>query len=545
MIEKTFQNPILSGFYPDPSICRVDDDYYMVTSSFVYFPGLPIFHSKDLIHWEQIGHGIERPDQLNYKNCETSLGLWAPSIRYHEGTYYIINTFVSEGREAARDNYIITAKNPAGPWSDPVFIEGADGIDSSLYFDEDGSIWYVGNFICQEALYEGHHGIYLCQLHPETFQFIGERKVIWDGNTTRNKWLEAPHIYKKDGYYYLIVAEGGTFLNHSVMMARSTSIDGFYEPCPRNPILSHRHISPMRDISVTGHADIIETQNHEWWMVLLAVRPYDSDTKLAPADGCGNFHFNLGRETFLVPVKWAEDDWLMVDNANGLVNSHERLPNLPVSYTPLSDPNDDFESDTLSMIWNTIHPPVHPFYSLTERPGFLRLHLLADTLNTQTPKSWQPTQSSPAFVGRRQQHKNCQIKTVMEFIPSSENEEAGLALIQDDRYHYLFTRAQKDGQAILRIAKTENGIYQIIRELPVPNTKKIYLSAQCNTSTYSLYYGCSEREMICAAEDLDAALLSSSVNGGFTGVYLGMYASANGMRSDTCADFDWVHYFQA
>ncbi len=146
MLKNTFKNPLLSGFYPDPSICRVGEDYYLVTSSFVYYPGLPIFHSRDLVHWEQIGHAIHRPDQLDYKNCETSLGLWAPSIRYHEGTFYIINTFVSEGREARRDNYIVTAKDPAGPWSDPVFVEGADGIDSSLFFDEDGSLWYVGNF---------------------------------------------------------------------------------------------------------------------------------------------------------------------------------------------------------------------------------------------------------------------------------------------------------------------------------------------------------------------------------------------------------------
>ena len=156
MLKETYHNPLLPGFYPDPSICRVGDDYYMVTSSFVYYPGLPIFHSRDLVHWEQIGHGIHRPEQLDYKNCETSEGLWAPSIRYHDETYYIINTFVSAGREADRDNYIITAKDPAGPWSDPVVVKGADGIDSSLFFDDDGSLWYVGNYISPDCLYEGN-----------------------------------------------------------------------------------------------------------------------------------------------------------------------------------------------------------------------------------------------------------------------------------------------------------------------------------------------------------------------------------------------------
>lgn len=534
MIRKTFQNPLLCGFYPDPSICRVGEDYYMVTSSFVYYPGIPIFHSRDLIHWEQIGHGIERPDQLDYKNCETSLGLWAPTIRYHKGTFYIINTFVSEGREARRDNYIITAADPAGPWSDPVFVEHADGIDSSLFFDDDDSMWYVGNFICPEALFEGHHGIYLCELDPKTFQFKGERHILWDGNQSRNKWLEAPHIYKKDGYYYLLAAEGGTFVNHSVMMARCSAIDGIYEICPRNPVVTHRHLSPLSDIAVTGHADIVETQNGEWWMVLLAVRPYQNDSPILTTDSCGHFHYNLGRETFMAPVIWDDDGWLRLDNETGLINQEERLPDLPASYVPLADPNDDFESDTLAMIWNTIHPPVTPFYSLSERKGFLRLKLSPDTISEIT---------TPSFVGRRQQHKLCQAKTAMEFAPAAPNEEAGLVLLQDDRFNYIFTMTCKENQTILRVAKTEFGTYSVLKELPVEPAKRIYLSAQCNDTVYCFYYGYSEREMICVSEDLDAALLSSTVNGGFTGTYMGMYASSNGSKSENYADFDWFHYF--
>lgn len=534
MMKRTFQNPLLSGFYPDPSICRVGEDYYMVTSSFVYFPGIPVFHSRDLIHWEQIGHGIERPGQLDYQNCETSLGLWAPTIRYHKGTYYIINTFVSGGREAKRDNYIITARNPAGPWSDPIFVENADGIDSSLFFDDDGSMWYVGNFICPEALFEGHHGIYLCELDPRTFQFKGERRILWDGNQSRNKWLEAPHIYKKDGYYYLVVAEGGTFVNHSVMMARSTSIDGTYEICPRNPVVTHRHLPPLSEISVTGHADIVQTQNGEWWMVLLAVRPYDNGSTIATTDRCGHFHYNLGRETFMVPVIWDDDGWLRINNETGLVSLTERVPSLPASYVPLADPNDDFETDTLSMIWNTIHPPVTPFYSLTERKGFLRLMLRPETISEIT---------TPSFVGRRQQHKLCQTKTAMEFTPAADREEAGLVLLQDDRFNYIFTKTRKNGQTILRIAQTSFGTYSVLEELPVKDTERIYLSAQCNETSYSFYFGYSEREMICAMENLDAALLSSSVNGGFTGVYMGMYATSGGTESKNHADFDWFHYF--
>lgn len=522
MKNKTFSNPLLNGFYPDPSICRVGDDYYLVTSSFVYYPGLPIFHSKDLIHWEQIGHGIHRPDQLDYKNCETSLGLWAPSIRYHNGTYYIINTFVSEGREARRDNYIITASNPAGPWSNPIFVEGADGIDSSLFFDDDGSVWYVGNFICDKSLYEGHHGIYLNELDPDTLQFKGPRHIIWDGKMTQSKWIEAPHLYKHDGYYYLLVAEGGTFVNHSVMMARCKNISGDYEVCPRNPIVTHRHRPLVNDISVVGHADIVETQNGECWMVLLGVRPYEGG------------HYNLGRETFMVPIFWAEDGWPMINNETGLVNTTERVPDLPTTLYPLTNPTDQFESPELAMMWNTIHPPVKNFFSLTERPGFLRLRLIPEVITEIC---------NPAFVGRRQQHKVFQAKTVMEFTPQSEYEEAGIVLIQDDRFNYIFVVGYDNGIRVLRLFKTEFGIRTLLKTVTLNPVSRLYLSVQGNTDTYSFYYGYSDQEMLLYADNLDASLLSSAVNEGFTGTYIGMYGSSNKHRSSNYADFDWFQYW--
>ena len=521
MLKQTFHNPLLPGFYPDPSICRVGEDYYMVTSSFVYYPGLPIFHSRDLVHWEQIGHGIHRPAQLDYKNCETSEGLWAPSIRYHQGTFYIINTFVSEGREAQRDNYVITAKVPSGPWSDPVIVEGADGIDSSLFFDDDGSLWYVGNFISQECLYEGHHGIYLNELDPETFQFKGPRYIIWDGKKTRSKWIEAPHIYKKDGWYYLLVAEGGTFINHSVQMARCRTINGDYEICPRNPILTHRHMPVLNPISVTGHADIVETQNGEWWMVLLAVRPYEGG------------HYNLGRETFMVPFVWAEDGWPMIDNENGLVNKEERLPDLPRTLYPPMPQWDNFESPSLQMQWNTIHPPLEPFYSLTDRPGYLRLQLRPEVMEEIC---------TPSFVGRRQRHKNFLAKTAMEFTPAADQEEAGLGLVQDDRFHYLMTLGQKEGRPALRFWKTENGKKSLLTEKEISPSKRLYLSVYGHTTGYSFYYGFDDQEMLPLIENVEASRLSSVVNNGFTGVYLGMYATSNHTASRNCADFDWFCY---
>lgn len=534
MEKRTFSNPILPGFYPDPSICRVGEDYYMVTSSFVYFPGLPVFHSRDLVHWEQTGHGIERPGQLDYKNCETSLGLWAPTIRWHCGKFYIINTFVSEGREARRDNFIITADSPEGPWSDPIFIEGADGIDPSLFFDDDGRVWYTGNFITGEALYEGHHGIYLCELDADTFQFRGERTVIWDGAATRSKWIEAPHLYKKDGYYYLMVAEGGTFVNHSVMMARSEQIEGPYEPCPRNPILTHRHMPLDIPVSVVGHGDLFETQNGEWWMVLLGIRTYQET------------HFNTGRETFLIPMRWASDGWPMADNETGMVNIEERLPNL--KQHPVLPPSswDSFGEDSLSFQWNTIHPPGEPFYSLSKRSGWLRLYLKKETMEEIC---------CPSFVGRRQQHKSFLAKTLMEFVPENENEECGICLVQDDRYHYSFVTGMKDGRQVIRLYKVEDSKKELVRELVTDRkytedsgecrqkiTGQIYLTVFCTGGTYEFYYGYKENQMIPFRKDMEASLLSSDVNEGFTGAYLGPYATSNGIESDAYGDFDWFVY---
>lgn len=521
MNKNTFANPILSGFYPDPSICRVGEDYYMVTSSFVYFPGLPIFHSKDLIHWEQIGHGISSPDQLDYKNCETSLGLWAPTIRYHEGTFYIINTFVSEGREARRDNYIITAENPAGPWSKAHFIEGADGIDSSLFFDQDGRMWYTGNYISSEAHYEGHHGIYLCELDPATFQFKGPRTIIWDGEKSRSKWIEAPHLYYEHGYYYLVVAEGGTFTNHSVMMARCRSIDGDYEICPRNPLVTHRHLSLEHEISVVGHGDLVETQNGEWWMVLLGVRPYE------------NAHFNLGRETFLIPVVWESDGWIRVDNANGLVNKTERRPDLPPYLSKPEFYSDNFESPTLHHRWNTIHPSETPFYSLTERPGCLRISLLPETLNEIC---------TPAFIGRRQQHKTFRLEAALDFSPQTSFEEAGLALIQDDRYHYRFTVTLQNDSHILRLVCCQNHEETLLGEAELQKDGRLYLTVTGNEEGYHFYYGDDDQTMTPLYLRADPTLLSSLTNEGFTGTYIGMYASSNHTPSDNSADYDWVIY---
>ncbi|HHE72603.1 MAG TPA: glycoside hydrolase family 43 protein, partial [Chloroflexi bacterium] len=285
---QTFRNPILSGFYPDPSICRVGDDYYLVNSSFEYFPGLPIFHSRDLVHWRQIGHVLDRPEQLNLDGVRPSGGLYAPTIRYHAGTFYVTNTLVDG--PGPKGNFIVTATDPAGPWSEPVWLDDAPGIDPSLFFDEDGRVWYVGNRHAFEGHYPGHCEIWLQELDLENMTLVGERYLLWDGALKGAVYAEGPHLYRVNDHYYLMIAEGGTGHDHAVTIARSDSITGPYYPNPRNPILTHRHLGQDYPIVGTGHADLVETQYGEWWMVALAMRPYDG------------YFYNLGRETFLIPV---------------------------------------------------------------------------------------------------------------------------------------------------------------------------------------------------------------------------------------------------
>ena len=321
-----------------------------------------MFQSRDLVHWEQIGNAISRPDQLDFRNCDSSEGLWAATIRYHEGTFYIINTLDVQGR-TYRYNYIVTAKDPAGPWSDAVIIEGADGIDPSLFFDQDGKMWYCSNLIPEDLKFPYHKVIYACELDPETFQICGEKHIIFDSNVDHTLFTEAPHIYEIHGMYYLMTASGGTQTNHCVNIYRSETLLGPYEPCPRNPIVTNRNVRLNNDlgIAVVGHGDLIETQKGEWYMVLLGIRPYqkyieDYDRYLPrkwirEPDRNKDAQFNLGREVCMIPMAWDYDNWPIVDNHNGMVNPMERKPDLDEWRPPLKSRVDNFEDPVLDMIW--------------------------------------------------------------------------------------------------------------------------------------------------------------------------------------------------
>ncbi|GAK52209.1 glycoside hydrolase family 43 [Candidatus Moduliflexus flocculans] len=511
------RNPILPGFYPDPSICRVGADYYLVNSTFEYFPGLPIFHSRDLVHWRQIGHVLDRPSQLPLDGVRPSGGLYAPTIRHRSGVFYVINTLVDG--QTRRGNFIVSATNPAGPWSEPVWLDDAPGIDPSLFFDDDGRVWYVGQRLASPGLYEGHSEIWLQELDLAAMRLIGDKQTLWSGALHGAIWAEGPHLYKIQGRYYLMIAEGGTGHDHAVTIARSNHVSGPYESYTRNPILTHRHLGRDYPIACAGHADLVDTLNGEWWMVLLATRPY------------GGNYYNLGRETFLAPVRW-EDGWPTISPGSGKIEWEYPAPDLPAHPWPTLPACDHFDAPTLAFCWNMLRAPREEFWSLAERPGFLRLRLRPQMLTEF---------ATPSFIGRRQQHINFAARTVMDFTPDAAHECAGMVLLQNNDFHFRMVVTQTDAHAVIRVIKREKGRETILAEQPAARTRH-YLKIEAVGQEYGFYFAATPEVWQPLAERADGRILSPQIAGGFVGTYVGMYASSNGQVSANYADFDWFEY---
>ncbi len=515
---RKFRNPILRGCHPDPSICRVGEDYYLVTSTFEYFPGLPLYHSRDLVHWHQIGYVLDRPSQLPLQGVRASGGLYAPTIRFHQGTFYVVCTLV-DGR-TKKGNFLVTATNPQGPWSEPIWLEDAPGFDPSLFFDEDGRAWFTAAVLAAPGQYEGHTQIWLQEFDLTNLCLVGERRVIWEGALRRGRWSEAPHIYKVDGRYYLVTAEGGTDYHHSVMVARSEAVTGPYEPNPANPVLTHRHLGWDYPVVGTGHADLVETQTGEWWMVLLAMRPY------------GGYFYNLGRETFLVPLRW-EDGWPVASPGSGKVELSYPAPNLPECRWPSLPACDHFDSSDLALYWTFLRTPEEKFWSLQERPGFLRLYLRPESLSEPV---------SPSFVGRRQQHIHFAARLALDFTPRTPNEGAGLALIQNNNFYYcLLVTRECEPNTVVRLIRRAYGKEEVIATCPI-SASYVYLKVEAHEQEYAFYVAEEFEKWRVVAEGVDGRILSTPVAGGFTGVYLGMYAGSHGHPSENYADFDWFEY---
>lgn len=510
-------NPILPGFYPDPSVCRVEDDYYLVTSTFAYFPGVPIFHSKDLIHWNQIGNILDRKEQLPLSGAETSEGIFAPTLRYHDGTFYMITTNVS----SRLGNFIVTATDPAGPWSEPYPL-GSSGIDPSLFFDDDGKCYYCGTQERREgSRYFGDNEIYIQELDLKTMKLVGESYPAWHGALRGVEWPEGPHIYKRNGWYYLLISEAGTAHNHAVSIARSKSLKEPFEGHRGNPILTHRHLGYNYPIVNVGHPDIVETQNGEWWMVCLASR-----TK-------GGYYRNLGRETYLVPFIW-EGDWPVINPGKGIIESTVATPNLPAGAVDHIPATEDFDCTELPMNFMYIRNPKEENYSLSARPGYLRMKLDADTISSK---------GNPSYVCRRQLSFDFVAKTSVTFEPASENENAGLVIYQSQSFNYQFLIGKKGEKTMLSLVKTykdeEETIATALLDKFYPDMF-LRLSQEGQDLTFS--YSTDDKTFRTLADHVDARMLSTDVAGGFVGTTIGIYATANGQASNTVADFDYFMY---
>jgi alpha-N-arabinofuranosidase len=514
---RQYLNPILAGFYPDPSIVRVGDDYYLVNSTFSYFPGIPIFRSKDLVHWTQIGNILDRPSQLQVDSQGISQGVFAPAIRYHDGLFYMINTQVG-----AVGNFYVTAKNPAGPWSDPVLLH-FEGIDPSFFFDDDGKAYVVNNGApIGPPLYNGHRAIWIQEFDVASGRMVGPRAVIVNGGTDLAKhpiWIEGPHIFRKDGKYYLICAEGGTGDQHSEVVFRSDSVRGPYTPYPGNPILTQRHLDPNRPspITSTGHADFVETRNGEWWAVFLGTRPYTDDT------------YNTGRETFMLPVRW-QDGWPVILEGTATVPYVHDAPGLPAQPAPRIPLNgnfalqDDFAARALAPYWEFIRTPRESWWDLRSAPGWLTLGARPVSLSQHR---------QPSFVGRRQQHLIATASTAMQYRPASPGDEAGIAAFQNDDFNYQLGVTLDNGQTVVRlIAHTGRanpaGVVIASAPLRIPANGMTYLRIAARGDTYAFYYGTAPGQWTLLKDGVDGKILSTRVAGGFVGTMFGLYAYTPG-----------------
>lgn len=485
----TFKNPIIPGFYSDPSICRVGDDYYLISSTFEYFPGVPVFHSKDLVNWEQIGYCIDRTTQL-----PNGLFIFAATIRYHDGTFYMITTNMG-----VDGNFYVTATNPAGPWSDPIFVD-VPGIDPDLFFDEDGKVYAIS------STFELH------EIDIKTGKFLSEGRKVWSG--TGGRWAEGPHIYKKDGFYYLMAAEGGTEEAHSQTIARSKSIWGPYNSNPANPILAHCNAAGQGNpIQGVGHADIIQAHDGSWWIVFHGYqRPYI-----------------LGRETCLAPVSWPKNGWPVV-NGNGTVTMDMTCPTLPLKPFALTPARTDFDAGKLGLEWNYIRNPIFTNYSLTTRKGYLRLTGSEITIEDR---------KSPTFVGRRLQDMYFTATTQLEFNPNKSNEEAGMILLNNG-IHFDMLIKQSNGKRVL-VSRLKFGsvIHESKEAVLKSGPVKLQMKGERNTFSFSYAQG---NEPFKEIQKVDSKFLDTPTVGGCTGDYVGFYATGNGKPSTASADYDFFEY---
>jgi len=509
-----YRNPILAGFHPDPSVTRAGDRFYLVNSTFTYFPGIPVFESADLVHWKQIGSVIDRSSQLDFDGLGVSRGVFAPTISFHDGTFYVLNTAVDNG-----GNYIVTAKNPAGPWSDPVWLPTVGGIDTSLFFDDDGKAYLLNNDAPEgKPLYDGHRAIWLREFDLKKLQPVGAAKVVINGGVDLSKkpiWIEGPHIYKREGWYYLVCAEGGTGPQHSQVALRSRDVWGPYQPYEHNPILTQRDLAPDRADPITnaGHADLVEGPDGRWWAVFLASRTY------------GGVHYNTGRETYLLPVEW-KDGWPVILENGRAIPQVAPAPSFMRSgdaQAPLGGNftwRDEFDKPQLDPAWMFERVPKTKWADLAAMPGTLTIHPLAEGLDTLR---------NPSFLARRQQHMDFEAVASLH-VPREKGIAAGVAAFQGEKYWYFLGVRRTGAGAELFLEKSSGTAHAIIATTHVRSLSTLKLKIAGNGGAYSFGYDPDGKGWRWLVRNDDGTILSTDVAGGFVGATLGPYARIEASR---------------
>ncbi|WP_082232989.1 glycoside hydrolase family 43 protein [Halobacillus massiliensis] len=515
----TIVNPILPGYHPDPSIVRAGEDYYIAVSTFEWFPGVQIYHSRDLANWELIGYPLTRSSQLDMIGNINSGGVWAPCLSYSNGKFYLIYTDVKSRQGAFKDthNYLVTADKIEGPWSEPIYLNSS-GFDPSLYHEEDGTKWLVNMIWDHRKGRNSFGGIVLQEYSEAEKKLVGPIRNIFKG--TPLGLTEAPHIYKRNGYYYLITAEGGTGYQHAVTSARSTSLFGPYEVDPTNPILTSH---PDDELQKAGHGSLVETPEGEWYMAHLCGRPV-KDKKCI-----------LGRETALQKCMWTSDDWIRVDGGSGPQTEIE-VPGLVAKRAVSINERDDFNSSKLDHCWNSLRRPfTEEWMSLEERTGYLRLR-------GQESMSSLHKQS---LIARRLESLHAEIETCMEFQPDNFQQMAGLIIYYDtDDYVYLRMSHDEAKGSVLGVIQSKHGIYDELLEeeieLPV---QKVYLKARLEEEWLTFYYSLDGETWERVIGDIDYSHLSDEDADyiRFTGTFVGMCVQDVSGQLKT-ADFDYFSY---
>lgn len=485
-----YNNPVQKGFYPDPSVCFADGKYYMVCSSFQYFPGVPLFESDDLVNWTQIGHVLTRKNQVMLEKINSSGGVFAPTIRYHEGRFYMVTT-----NDTTHQNFYVYTDDIHGEWSDPIYVDQG-GIDPSLFF-EDGKTYFMSN----GADDEGKGGVIQCEINIETGERLSPRRCLWQGSGGR--YLESPHMYKINGSYYLMAAEGGTEYGHMITYARSESVWGPFEGYAKNPVLTNRNKAP-NIIQGIGHGDLIQDENGGWHILCLGFRQI----------GIWQPYHHLGREVFLTPVQFHEDGWFTAGTDGTTADSYES----PYGTEQVEKKLFTFENTDWKIDWCFMRHPHEENYDLGADYAVLNgTDITLDMVD------------SPTFVGLRQRDFNADISIDVDV----ENGEGGFTMFITENEHYDIAVREADGgfEAVLKL--NIGGIKHVQKTVPL---KSGSATLKVNAGNYAYVFGVEADGEYTELGLGFTKYLSSEVAEGFTGVVMGIYAVSGkaGFRNFRC-----------